>query len=69
MTYTYLVQEVNMLKNRSTLAVSVPINHSIKFSFVSVNCPRETYFVDALCIKSTKIKFKNCKVDVPMSSC
>ena len=27
---------------------SVAINLSIKFGFVSVNCPRETYFVDAL---------------------
>ena len=41
-----------MLKNSSTLAVSVPINLSIKFGFVSVNCPRETYFVDALRIVS-----------------
>ena len=36
------------VKNSSTLAVSVQINVSIKFSFVSVNGPRETYFVDAL---------------------
>ena len=42
------IQEVNMLKNNSTLAVYVPINLSIKFGFVSVNGPRETYFVDAL---------------------
>ena len=39
---------VNMLKNSSTLAVSVPINLFIKFGFVSANSPRETYFVDAL---------------------
>ena len=38
---------VNMLKNSSTLAVSVPINLSIKLGFVSVNGPRETYFVDS----------------------
>ena len=38
-----------MLKNSSTLAVSVPINIFIKFGFVSVNGPRENYFVDALC--------------------
>ena len=37
-----------MLKNSSTLAVSVPVNVSIKLDFVSVNGPRETYFVDAL---------------------
>ena len=42
------ITEVNMLKNSSTLAVSVPINISIKLGFVSVNGPRETYFVDAL---------------------
>ena len=37
-----------MLKNSSTLAVSVPIKLYIKFVFVSVNGPSETYFVDAL---------------------
>ena len=37
-----------MLKNSSTLAVSVPINVSIKLDLVSVNGSRETYFVDAL---------------------
>ena len=42
------VSEVNMLKNCSTLAVSVPVNLSIKLCFVSVNGPRETYFVDEL---------------------
>ena len=42
------ISEVNMLKNSSTLAVSVPINVSTKLGFVSVNVPRETYFVDAL---------------------
>ena len=41
------VPEANILKNNSTL-VSVPINHSIKFGFVSVNGPKETYFVDML---------------------
>ena len=44
------VPGVNMLKNSSTLAVSVPINLSIKFGFVSVIDPRETYFVDMPCI-------------------
>ena len=39
--------EVNVLKNSSTLAVSVPINFSIELRFVSVNGTRETYFVDA----------------------
>ena len=42
------IPEVNMLKSSSTLAVSVPINLYIKFGFVSVNDPRETYFVDVL---------------------
>ena len=37
-----------MLKISSTLAVSVPINLSIKLGFVSVNSPAETYIVDAL---------------------
>ena len=37
-----------MLKNSSTLAVSVPIKLSIKLGFVSVDGPRETYFVDVL---------------------
>jgi hypothetical protein len=36
----------NMLKNSWTLAVSVAINISMKLCFVSVNGPRETYFVD-----------------------
>ena len=45
--YVY-ISEVYMLKNSSTLAVSVPINLSIKFGFVFVNSPRETYFVDTL---------------------
>ena len=42
------IPELNMLKNSSTLAVSVPINPSIKLGFVSVNGPSETYFVDVL---------------------
>ena len=42
--------EVNMLKSNSTLAVSVPINLSIKLGFLSVKGRRETYFVDVLCI-------------------
>ena len=42
------VSEVNMLKNSSKLAVSVPINLSIKFVFVSVKGPRGIYFVDML---------------------
>ena len=38
------IPEVYMLKNSSsTLAVSVPINLSIKLGFVSVNGHRETY--------------------------
>ena len=41
------VQEVNTLKNCSKLAVSVPVNLSIKFGFVSINGPRDSYFVDA----------------------
>ena len=42
------IPEVNMLKNSSTLAVSVPINLSVKLGFVSVKdllCGRATYFV------------------------
>ena len=39
-----------MLKNSSTLAVSVPINLSTKLGFVSVHSPRETYFLDVLYI-------------------
>ena len=42
------IPEVNMLKSSSTLAVSVPINLSIKLVFVSVNGINETYFVDGL---------------------
>ena len=49
----FSVPEVNMLKNSSTLAVSVPINVYIKLCFVSVNGPRETYFVDALRTNNT----------------
>ena len=37
------------VENSLGLAVSVPINLFIKFGFVSVTSPRETYFVDALC--------------------
>ena len=37
------------VENSSTIAVSVPINLSIKLGFVYVNGPRETYFVDVLC--------------------
>ena len=39
---------MNMLKNSSTLAVSVPVNRSIKLCFVSINDRRKSYFVDAL---------------------
>ena len=35
------IMEVNILKNISTLAVSVPINLSMKLGFVSVNCYRK----------------------------
>ena len=42
------IPEETMLKNTLTL-VSVPGNLFIKFGFVSVNGPWETYFVDALC--------------------
>ena len=42
------IPEVNMFKSSSTHAVSVPINVSIKLGFVSVNGPRESYFVDVL---------------------
>ena len=43
-----LIPGVNVLRNSSTLAVSASINVSIKLCFVSVNGPRETYFVGAL---------------------
>ena len=42
------ISELNMLKNSSIFAISVSINISIKLDFVSVNVPRETYFVNAL---------------------
>ena len=42
------IPEVNMLENSSILDVSVPVNLFIKFGFVSVKGPRETYFVEAL---------------------
>ena len=38
------LNSVGMLKNSSTLAVSVSINFSIKLGFVSVNGPREAAF-------------------------
>ena len=42
------IPEVNMLKNSSTLAVSVPLNLSIKLDFISVNGPMEIYFVHTI---------------------
>jgi hypothetical protein len=36
----------NMLKNSSTLAVSVAINIPMKLCFVSVDGPREPYVLD-----------------------
>ena len=42
------IPEVNMLKTISTLAVSVRKILFIKQGFVPVNCPRESYFEDAL---------------------
>ena len=51
------IAEVNMLKNSSAVAVSVPINLSIKLAFISVNGPRETYFVDRLRISSRNSVF------------
>ena len=48
------IQEVNMLKNSLTLAVSVPIKLFIKFGFVSVNAPGKltlwTHYVDFVLI-------------------
>ena len=52
------VPEMNMLKNSSLRAVSVPINLSTKLGFVSVNSPRETYFVDVPCNKNEKTEDK-----------
>ena len=42
------ILDVKMLKNSSTVVVSVLIDLSIILGFVSVNRHRETYFVDAL---------------------
>ena len=42
------IPEVNILKNSSTLDVTVPIILSIKLGFVCINGVRETYFVEAL---------------------
>ena len=44
----FSISEVNMLKNSSTFAVSVPMNLSITLGLVSVNSPKDTYFVDML---------------------
>ena len=38
----------NCLNSGGEYAVSVPINRSIKLGFVSVNGPKQNYFVDAL---------------------
>ena len=53
------------VENSSTLAVYVPINLSIKLEFVSVNGPRETYFVAVLrvlkyptCLKSSENRIR-----------
>ena len=51
------IPEVNMLKNSSTLAVSAPINLSIKLGLVSVNYPRKTYFIDELCSSREKVHY------------
>ena len=40
---TVSIPDVNMLKNSSTLAVSVPIKLFMKLGFISVNGPRKTY--------------------------
>ena len=45
------IPEVDMLKNSSKLAVSVPINLSTKLGFVSVNGPTGTHLVDVLRIR------------------
>ena len=44
----WLISGGEYVENSSTLGVSVPINPSIKLTFVSVYGPRETYFVDSL---------------------
>ena len=54
-----LIPKVNMLKNSSTLAVSVPINLSIKLGFVSLNDHRETYFVEARVVADTTVYAKS----------
>ena len=45
---TYLNSEGEYVENNPKLAVSVPINLSTTLGLVSVNGPRETYFVDRL---------------------
>ena len=47
------IPEVNMLKNSSTLAASVPINLPINLGIDFVNGRREIYFVDASLIFNT----------------
>ena len=42
------ILNMNMLKNISIHAVCVPVNLSVKLGLVSVNRPRETYFLGAL---------------------
>jgi hypothetical protein len=49
-----------MLKNSRTLAVSVAINISMKLCFISVNGPRESYFVDDPRKYAIRICFKSC---------
>ena len=55
------VSVVHILKNSSALDVSVPINLSIKLGLVSVNDPRETYFVDTLITYKRNMKYTRCK--------
>ena len=60
-----LIPEVNMLKNSSTFAVSVPINLSIILGFVSENSTKETYFVDALRTIDRKYVMTRARISMP----
>ena len=51
------IPEVENVENSSTLAVSVPINLFNKLGFVSVNGPRETYFVHATRVYTMFIRY------------
>ena len=63
------IPEVNMLKNSSTLAVSVSINLCIKLDSVFVKGLRETYFVFALHISVAVSTFLDAHYTLHISVC